>query len=124
MKFDGVCLLTTDVPRLVAFYSTVFDVEADGDAIHSVIRAGGLGLAIWHPEGLEQRIAGYPPHVRRDCYCLMFSVDDLDAEYERIKALNVEFTEQPTTHPWGARSFAFVDPDGNNINVHMVLQHA
>ncbi len=121
MKFDGLCLLTTDVPRLVEFYSKVFAATAEGDDIHSVMRVGGLGLAIWHPEGLEQRVKDYPPDVRRNCYSLMFSVDDLDAEYERMKKLNVEFAELPTTHPWGARSFAFLDPDGNDINVHMVL---
>ncbi len=121
MKFEGICLLTTDVPRLAEFYSQVFGTEAAGDAGHSVLQVGGLGLAIWHPEGLEQRIEGYPLHGRRNCYSLMFSVEDLDAEYERIKRLNVEFTELPTVHPWGASSFAFVDPDGNQIDVHMVL---
>lgn len=121
MKFEGVCLLTTDVPRLAEFYSTVFAAEAEGDDRHSVIQIGGLGLALWHPEGLEQRIASYPPNVRRNCYSLMFSVADLDTEYERLKKLNVEFTELPSLQPWGAKSFAFVDPDGNNLDVHMVL---
>ena len=121
MKFEGICLLTIDVPRLVDFYSKVFAIEAEGDETHSVLCVGGLGLAIWHPDGLEQKIEGYPPHVRRNCYSLMFSVDDLDAEYERLKNLNVEFTELPSIHSWGAKSFAFTDPDGNNIDVHMVL---
>jgi predicted enzyme related to lactoylglutathione lyase len=121
MKFEGVCLLTTDVPRLAEFYSKVFAAEAEGDDSHSVIRVGGLGLAIWHPDGLEHRIEGYPLNVRRNCFSLMFSVEDLDAEYERIKKLNVEFTELPSAHPWGAKSFAFIDPDGNTIDVHMVL---
>lgn len=121
MKFDGLCLLTTDVPRLVQFYAAIFGAEAEGDAVHSVIHVGGLGLALWHPEGLDQRIAGYPADARRNSFVIMFAVDDLDAEYERIKRLNVEFTEPPTVHPWGAKSFAFLDPDGNDINVHMVL---
>ena len=53
----------------------------------------------------------------------MFSVDDVDKEYERLKKLNIEFTELPTTHPWGCRSFAFNDPDGNSIDIHMILQN-
>lgn len=124
MKFDGLCLLTTDVPRLAAFYATVFAAQAEGDATHSVITVGGLGLALWHPEGLEHSVAAYPPNVRRNSFTIMFAVDDLDAEFERIKRLNVEFTELPTVHPWGASSFGFLDPDGNNINVHMVLARA
>ena len=124
MKFEGISLLTTDVPRLAEFYSTLFSTKAEGDEHHAVMTVGGLGLALWHPDGLAQRIAGYAPDVRRNCYSLMFSVDDLDAEYERIKKLNVAFTELPSVHPWGAKSFAFVDPDGNPIDVHMVLaQH-
>jgi predicted enzyme related to lactoylglutathione lyase len=117
MKFEGMCLLTTDVPRLAAFYSTVFAAEAEGDSSHSVIKVGGLGLAIWQPDGY----AGCPAKMRRNCFSLMFSVEDLDAAYERIKKLNVEFTELPTVHPWGAKSFAFVDPDGNRLDVHTVL---
>lgn len=121
MKFEGVCLLTTDVPKLAEFYSMAFSAEAEGDERHATVTVGGLGLAIWHPEGLEEQIKGFPPNVRRNCFSLMFSVKDLDAEYERIRKLNVEFTELPTAHPWGAKSFAFVDPDGNHIDVHMVL---
>jgi catechol 2,3-dioxygenase-like lactoylglutathione lyase family enzyme len=46
----------------------------------------------------------------------MFEVEDVDAEYERLKALDVEFVMLPTTHPWGARSFWFRDPDGNIVD--------
>ena len=31
-------------------------------------------------------------------------------------AENVEFVMLPTTHPWGARSFWFRDPDGNIVD--------
>jgi predicted enzyme related to lactoylglutathione lyase len=123
MKFSGMCLLTVDVPKLVDFYSKVFGVEAEGDDIHSVINVGGLGIAIWHPDGLEERIKDYPKNLRQNCYTLMFSVDDVDKEYERLKKLNIEFTELPTTQPWGCRSFAFNDPDGNSIDIHMILQN-
>src|SRR5512142_2887120 len=122
MEFQGITLLTTDVPRLAAFYAAVFGAKAEGNERHAVIRVGGLGLALWHPDGLAQRIEDYPLDVRRHCYALMFSVKDLDAEFERLKTVHVEFTELPTLHPWGAKSFAFVDPDGNTIDVHMVVE--
>jgi uncharacterized glyoxalase superfamily protein PhnB len=48
---------------------------------------------------------------------LDFLVDDVDAEYERIKALGVEWVMPPTTQPWGNRSMIFRDPGGNLINV-------
>jgi uncharacterized glyoxalase superfamily protein PhnB len=45
-----------------------------------------------------------------------FNVDDVDAEYKRLLPLGVEMLNQPTTHPWAARSFQFKDPDGNILN--------
>jgi catechol 2,3-dioxygenase-like lactoylglutathione lyase family enzyme len=45
-----------------------------------------------------------------------FLVDDVDAEYERIKQLTDEFVNEPTTMPWGNRSLLFRDPDGNLVN--------
>jgi catechol 2,3-dioxygenase-like lactoylglutathione lyase family enzyme len=53
---------------------------------------------------------------------LEFEVADVDAEYERLKALGIAFVKPPQTHPWGAtavrgaRSFWFHDPDGNLVD--------
>lgn len=47
---------------------------------------------------------------------LSFNVDDLDVEYRRLISLGAEMINEPTTHPWGARSFQFKDPDGNILN--------
>jgi uncharacterized glyoxalase superfamily protein PhnB len=45
-------------------------------------------------------------------------VDDVDAEFERIRdGLVTEFELEPTTMPWDNRSMLFRDPDGNLINV-------
>lgn len=56
-----------------------------------------------------------------DRYCgtgmckISFFVDDVDAEYERLKAsaAHIAFMTEPTTYPWGARALHFRDPDGN-----------
>ena len=47
---------------------------------------------------------------------LSFDVDDVDEQYRRLLSMDVETINRPTTHPWGARSFHFRDPDGNVIN--------
>jgi len=41
---------------------------------------------------------------------LDFLADDVDAEYERIRALGVVWVLPPTTQPWGNRSMIFRDP--------------
>jgi catechol 2,3-dioxygenase-like lactoylglutathione lyase family enzyme len=48
---------------------------------------------------------------------LDFLVDDVDAEYERIDALGVDWVLPPTTQPWGSRSMLFRDPEGHLVNV-------
>ena len=48
---------------------------------------------------------------------LDFEVSDVDAEYQRVAALGVEWVMPPTTQPWGNRSMIFKDPDGNLVNV-------
>ena len=45
-----------------------------------------------------------------------FKVDDVDAEYERLKPLVGDWVQEPTTMPWGNRSLLFRDPDGNLVN--------
>jgi predicted enzyme related to lactoylglutathione lyase len=47
---------------------------------------------------------------------LSFNVDDCDTEYKRLLVLGAEIHNEPKTHPWGARSFQFKDPDGNILN--------
>ena len=48
---------------------------------------------------------------------LDFLVDDVDAEYERIAALGVDWVMPPTDQPWGSCAMIFADPEGNLINV-------
>ena len=116
MKFDGICLITHDVPALMDFYTRVLGVKAEGDEQHAEVGTEGAHLAIFSIDGMEKmaplsmRGAGY------GSVTLGFEVKDVDAEYERIKTLGVEFVLLPKTHPWGARSFWFRDPDRNIVD--------
>ena len=46
-----------------------------------------------------------------------FSVADADAEYERIREMDVEIKYPPKDVPWGYRYFGIKDPDGNTIDL-------
>ena len=46
-----------------------------------------------------------------------FIVDDVDAEYERLRGHIFEVVTEPTTMPWGNRALLFRHPDGNLINL-------
>jgi catechol 2,3-dioxygenase-like lactoylglutathione lyase family enzyme len=102
MKFVGICLVTNNVPVLVDFYAKVLGVKAEGDDGHAVLSTEGAGMAIFSTEGME----GMAPHSMQGAGCGSFTT-----MFE-----NVDFVMLPTTHPWGARSFWFRDPDGNIVD--------
>jgi uncharacterized glyoxalase superfamily protein PhnB len=116
VKFVGICLITNNVPALADFYAEVLGVQAEGDDGHAELSTEGAGIAIFSTEGMENMAPGSVQGAGRGSFTTMFEVEDVDAEYERLKALNVEFVMLPTTHPWGARSFWFRDPDGNIVD--------
>jgi predicted enzyme related to lactoylglutathione lyase len=45
----------------------------------------------------------------------IFSTDDLDATYERIRSAGGEVLQPPTDQPYGVRDCAFRDPAGNML---------
>ncbi|MNC72834.1 Glyoxalase-like domain protein [compost metagenome] len=46
-----------------------------------------------------------------------FQVDDVEAEYMRLKSFVDNWVKEPTMMPWGNRSMLFRDPDGNLLNL-------
>jgi predicted enzyme related to lactoylglutathione lyase len=122
MNFSDICLVTEDVPTMVSFYETVFNVHAEGDSIHSVIKAGGLGIAIYKKAAAETDMGFDFTGAGTGFLFIGFNVDDADTEYARIKQLNICKTTEPRTWPWGAKSFHFKDPDGNFITFRSLLK--
>lgn len=115
-QFTGICLNTRNVPALTQFYMQVLGVTADGDDTHAELHTAGAGIVIFSVEGMERMAPGSMQNAGAGSVTVMIEVNDVDAEYERLKALSVEFIMLPTTHPWGARSFWFKDPDGNIVD--------
>ena len=116
MKFDGVCLITNDVPALANFYAKVLGCTAEGDEQHAELATDGAHLAIFSINGMESMAPHSMQGAGYGSFTLGFEVEDVDAEYERLKTFGVEFVLLPKTHPWGARSFWFRDPDGNIVD--------
>ncbi|HLO18057.1 MAG TPA: VOC family protein [Anaerolineales bacterium] len=116
MRFNGICLITRDVPRLRGFYTTILQVEAEGDDTFTMLSTQGAVLSIFTEEGMEHMAPGSMQDSGCGRYTLEFEVEDVDREYERLKTINVIFVKPPTTQTWGRRSIWFRDPDGNIIN--------
>jgi predicted enzyme related to lactoylglutathione lyase len=52
---------------------------------------------------------------------VLLSTDDVQADYEELKARGVEFTEAPEERPYGIDS-AFRDPSGNQFRLTQVRE--
>jgi len=117
MEFCGICIITEDVPRLAEFYQKVLHAKAVGNDVHVEITTETNSLAIYAKSAAINDMK----LDLNSCWgvgniTLMFRVDDVDAEYERIKAYVAEFMTRPTTYPWGTRAVHFRDPDGNIVD--------
>lgn len=113
IQFTDVCFITNDVLRLRAFYEAVFSGKAEGDEWHSTFEVGGLHMVFL----MENNSDFYYEYAKDTSNTILsFTVDDCDVEYKRLLELGIALVNVPTTHPWGARSFQFRDPDGNILN--------
>ncbi len=94
-----------DVARAHAFYTEVLGFET---RLHMDCGDGTLFVTVGAPEGAQRDLQlllepGRGPVAepyRRALYeqgipCIVFSVDDLRAEYDRLRALGVRFTHPP-----------------------------
>ena len=116
-RFTDVCFVTHDVPRLRAFYEAVFGVTGEGDEVHSFVTLEGMGFTFDYVDPLQKSSPfQYVSGQSSNNTIVGFDVEDVDGEYRRLLGLGIETLNQPTTHPWGARSFQFRDPDGNILN--------
>ncbi|HEY9524221.1 MAG TPA: VOC family protein [Thermopolyspora sp.] len=66
--------------------------QADGDALQELLTKGVLPMTV-------------------------FSTDDLDATFERVRASGAEVLQEPIDQPWGPRDSAFRDPSGNMVRI-------
>ena len=87
MKFVGICLITNGVPALADFYAKVLGVKAEGDDGHAELSTEGAGMAIFSAKGMEGMAPGSMQGAGHGSFTTMFEVEDVDAEYERLKAL-------------------------------------
>ncbi|WP_439591947.1 VOC family protein [Microbacterium sp.] len=124
------CPITVDdVDAAIPFYrdglglAIVNDVAYDGHRWVSfglpgqtgaalVISDPGAGRSPEDGEALTRLVVkgvGPGPYV--------FSTDDLDATFERLRASGAEVLQEPIEQDWGPRDAAFRDPAGNHVRI-------
>ena len=120
-RFNGVCLVTNNLPRLRDFYCDLLQSGAEGDDTFVTILCDGAVFAIYTTTGMEGMAPGSTSSSDHGGLTLEFEVEDVDQEYERLLERDIPIVKPPTTQPWGRRSVWFRDPDGNIINFFSAL---
>jgi predicted enzyme related to lactoylglutathione lyase len=115
-RLKSICLITQDVRGLCGFYANVLELPPAGDDSFAMFTTSEINLSISSTQTLEQMAPGLTIEAHAGNCFLEFEVEDVDQEYERLRALDVEILKPPTTQPWGLRSVWFSDPQGNRIN--------
>jgi predicted enzyme related to lactoylglutathione lyase len=118
MKFVSTRIITADVNRLVTFYEMVTKASAIwGNELFAEIPTPVGTLAIGRDKTVPLFQDGSTEPAANRSAILEFIVEDVDAEYERLREGIAEVVTEPTTMPWGNRALLFRDPDGNLVNL-------
>ncbi len=124
MKFASTRLVAADVKSLVAFYELVTGRAADWLApVFAEIVTPSATLAIGGAETVALfREGSAEPGANRTAI-LEFRVDDVDAEFARLKD-SVEVVHEPKDMPWGNRAAHFRAPEGTAVSLFMPATEA
>jgi len=108
-QLSAVTLVTADMARAVAFYESIgFERLYGGpDAEFTSYRVGGGYLNLQ----LDAESAPVPVWGR-----VIFWVDDVDDQYQRVIELGYATGTEPADAPWGERYFHLRDPDGHELS--------
>jgi predicted enzyme related to lactoylglutathione lyase len=117
MNLASVRIITGDIKRLVQFFEKVTNFSATWyTEDFAEIGTNSCTLAIGSTRTLGFFGEGVAEPASNRSVIIEFRVENVDAEYERMKGLLRDIVQEPTTMPWGNRSLLFRDPDGNLIN--------
>jgi uncharacterized glyoxalase superfamily protein PhnB len=117
MRLKQTRLVTEDVPRLARFYEMVTGASrAPGGPSYVEFQTPCAGLAIADTAVQDAYGSDAVATAANRSAILDFEVEDVDREYDRLRAIVSHWVLPPTNQPWGTRAILFRDPDGNLIN--------
>lgn len=76
----------------------------------------GIRLTLWSQAKQEGLAPGSTSGGQNASMLLEIKVKGVEDEFTRIKEMDAKIAKEPTTRPWGNRSFHFRDPVGNIVN--------
>ena len=117
MKFASTRLVAADIKAMVGFYELVTGERAEWLApVFAEIVTTSATLAIGSVETVALFRQGSAEAGANRSAILEFRVDDVDAEFARLKD-KVEVVHEPKMMPWGNRTAQFRDPEGTAVSL-------
>jgi uncharacterized glyoxalase superfamily protein PhnB len=124
MKFASTRLVARDIKNLVGFYEKVMNKKAEWLVpTFAEIVTPAATLAINTAETVALFKEGSAEPCANRTAILEFQVDDVDAEFARLKA-EVQVVLEPKTMPWGNRAAQFRDPEGSLVSIYTPVTDA
>jgi predicted enzyme related to lactoylglutathione lyase len=117
MRLSSAMVYVKDLPRMRAFYGEMLGVKPINETwtdSFAEFEAGGVSFALHAipPDIASQIEITSPPRPRgQNPIKLIFNVDDVEAERERLESLGATMVQRP----WGA--WDGIDPEGNAFGV-------
>lgn len=125
MKIALTSLFVDDPGKAFKFYTEVLGFvermyipEAQLAIVASPEEPGGTGLLL-EPNGNPIARTYQEAIYKEGLPAIIFGVEDIQEEYERLKSLGVVFRGEPTKTDWGTQ-VVFEDRCGNLIQLHQV----
>lgn len=117
MKLASTRLVAADTKGMVAFYELVTGQAAEWLApVFAEIVTPSATLAIGSVETVALFKQGSAEPAANRSAIVEFQVDDVDAEFARLKD-KVEVVHEPKVMPWGNRTAQFRDPEGTAVSL-------
>ena len=119
MNLVSIRIITTNVPKMIAFYEHITGLNAvQYTEDFAELQTGCATLAIGSIKTL-QLLGGneVAAAAQNRSAIIEFITEDVAGTYERLAGFIQEYlVQQPTNMPWGNQSLLFRDPDGNLVN--------
>jgi predicted enzyme related to lactoylglutathione lyase len=124
MKLASTRLIAADIKSRVGFYEMVTGQAAEWLApVFAEIVTPSATLAIGSAETVALFKEGSAEPAANRTAIVEFQVDDVDAEFARLKG-QLAVVHEPKMMPWGNRAVQFRDPEGTLVGMYTPVTDA
>ena len=118
MKNMSVCFKTHKVDECKEFYQKYFNGKITFDCgwyVSVALFESEYILNFMQPQGGEALFNGSGITIN-------ISLEDVDAQHDRLESLGLKAVEPLADHPWGDRGFSVNDPIGNSVYLYTDIE--